>query len=78
MVDLRPDPDSSLLRGREEEGGSLHQSVLVPVLRLYQAVLTSLGVDNVSDASLHPLLLHELSRVSLKALSASALTPWDS
>ena len=71
VVDLRPDPDSSsLLRGGEEEGGSLDQSVLFPVLRLCQVVLASLGVDNVSDASLHHLLLQELPRVSL--------IPWDS
>ena len=53
MVDLRPDPDSNLLRGGEEEGGSLHkyQSVLFPMLRLCQAVLASLGADNVSAAA---------------------------
>lgn len=53
VLDLRPDPDSSLLRGGEEEGGSLHkyQSVLFPVLRLCQAVLASLGADNVSAAA---------------------------
>ena len=67
MVDPRSYPDSSLLRGGEEEG-SLHQSVLFPVLRLCQVVLASLGVDNVSDAFLHPLLLQELPRVPL--------TPW--
>jgi nuclear pore complex protein Nup205 len=88
VLDLRPDPDSSLLRGGEEEEGSLHkyQSVLLPVLRLCQAVLASLGADNVSAvaqtvqfltgheevvslvcrgstarASLHPLLLQELT-----------------
>ena len=53
VLDLRPDPDSSLLRGGEEEADSLHkyQSVLFPVLRLCQAVLASLGADNVSAAA---------------------------
>jgi len=53
VLDLRPDPDSSLLRGGEEEADALHkyQSVLFPVLRLCQAVLASLGADNVSAAS---------------------------
>jgi len=52
VLDLRPDPDSSLLRA-EGEGESLHkyQSVLFPVLRLCQAVLASLGADNVSAAA---------------------------
>ena len=49
VMDLRPDPD----RGGEEEGGSLYkyQSVLFPVLRLCQAMLASLGADNVSAAA---------------------------
>jgi len=60
VLDLRPDPDSSLLRGGEDvECLDKYQSVLFPVLRLCQAVLASLGVDNVSAQTIQFLTGHE-------------------
>ena len=64
VLDLRPDPDTSLLRDETDDsvpGLTRYHSVLFPVLRLCQAVLASLGSDNVSAASqvVHFLSGHE-------------------
>ena len=63
VLDLRPDPDTGLLRDAEDSDGGLgkYHSVLFPVLRLCQAVLASLGSDNISAASqiVHFLSGHE-------------------
>merc|ERR1719309_1867205 len=80
VLNLRPDPDSNLLRGCEE-GDSLHkyQSILFPVLRVCEAVLASLGADNVSAAAqtLHFLTGHEevVSLVLRGSAARSSLHP---
>ena len=56
VLDLRPDPDTSLLRDEDADesassGLNKYHSVLFPVLRLCQAVLASLGSENISAAS---------------------------
>ena len=85
VLDLRPDPDTSLLRemedGGEDNGGHIakYHSVLFPVLRLCQAVLASLGSDNMSAASqiVHFLAGHEeLTSIILRGSAArSSLHP---
>jgi len=54
VISLRPDPDAALLRrGEEEDMGILNRyhSIMFPVLRLCQAVLASLGIDNMSASA---------------------------
>ena len=61
VLDLRPDPETSLLREADSQTMTRYHSVLFPVLRLCQAILASLGADNVSAASqtVHFLSGHE-------------------
>ena len=83
VLDLRPDPDTNILRGGESEAGdgglSKYHSVLFPVLRLCQAVLASLGSDNLSAASqvVHFLAGHEelVSLVLRGSAARSSLHP---
>ena len=85
VLDLRPDPDTSLLRemedGDEESGGQIgkYHSVLFPALRLCQAVLVSLGSENMLAVSqiVHFLAGHkELTSIILRGSAArSSLHP---
>ena len=83
VLDLRPDPNTNILRGGESEAGdgglSKYHSVLFPVLRLCQAVLASLGSDNLSAASqvVHFLAGHEelVSLVLRGSAARSSLHP---
>ena len=51
VLDLRPDPETSVLRDGDSHNMTRYHSVLFPVLRLCQAILASLGADNISAAS---------------------------
>jgi len=54
VLSLRPDPDAALLSQGDDGSVSLLQryhSILFPVLRLCEAVMASLGADNVSAAA---------------------------
>ena len=82
VLDLRPEP--ALLAGTSEDGGagaglSRYHSILFPVLRLCQAVLGSLGADNVSAAAQTAQFLagHEevVSLVLRGAAARSSLAP---
>ena len=88
VLDLRPDPDSALLLQKKLDhmgedgvggggGGALgrYHSILFPVLRLCQAVLSSLGGENRSAAAqtLHFLTGHEeVLALVLRASTARA------
>ena len=86
VLDLRPDPDTSLMLRSADDGEmgvkealTRYHSVMFPVLRLCQSVLASLGSDNLSAASqvVHFLSGHEeLVQLILRGSAArSTLNP---